>query len=112
MNIICFVGSTKWFTGCTCSNSQGAYGGPVTPTQTPPYYNSSCQQFVSCQALLSQTALPAPFGTTSGVYNIAYSSGVVYPTYCDQTTNGGGWELILKISSSGSMMWSYSATTW
>ena len=98
--------------GCICNNASGYYGvSPLVPTTSSPFYNSTCTQFQSCNELLTQTALPSTFGRTTGVYYITYSSGV-YPAFCDQVTNGGGWELVLKISTSAGSLWSYGSSLW
>ena len=99
--------------GCSCSNSQGYYGtASLIPAATSPFYTSTCFQFSSCQALKTQSFLPVPFGSTSGVYYITYPGSVVLPAYCDQVTNGGGWELVLKISTTAGSAWTYSSARW
>lgn len=100
-------------TGCTFRFSQGNYC-QLAPTTTAPYYliqSNTCTSFDSCYALLHQTSLLAPFGLTSGVYDITYPNGV-FPTFCDQETDGGGWELVLKISSNAGTLWSYGSSLW
>src|SRR5262245_19358859 len=53
-----------------------------------------CQAFASCHAL--QTAFP---NAPSGVYSIDAGSGG-FQTYCEQTGDGGGWTLALKVDGS------------
>eukprot|EP00047_Mylnosiga_fluctuans_P001101 m.212571 g.212571 ORF g.212571 m.212571 type:complete len:742 (-) comp10141_c6_seq29:4119-6344(-) len=96
--------------GCTCNMTRGNYGVPFTATTAPPYYAGTCYSFSSCAALLTQSSVPG-VGSTSGVYYLTYAPDVVYPVYCDQTTNSGGWELVLKVASTG-VTFSYTAAAW
>ena len=91
--------------GCVCNNALGYYGN-ITATSTPPYYSGTCLQYNSCKALLL-----AAVGTVTGVYNVLYGS-TAYPVYCDQVTNGGGWELVMKMSTTAGAIFGYHSAIW
>lgn len=40
---------------------------------------------------------------SDGVYPITTADGQTYTAFCDMTTSGGGWELVLRASSTGSV---------
>jgi hypothetical protein len=49
---------------------------------------------------------------SNGIYNIL-SNGAVAPTYCDQTWQGGGWTLVLKVTNmDGNANWLRQGATW
>ena len=74
------LGETK-FTG----------GDAQMPDAKPPDACITCGTFASCKALKAmQPSAP------SGVYNIE-TSGTTFAAYCDQTGDGGGWTLALKV---------------
>ena len=83
----------------------------LIPSASSPYYSTFCTQFESCNALLKQDIFPRPFGTTNGVYYISYPDGV-FPAFCDQVSDGGGWEMVFKISTSAGPLWSYNSSLW
>ena len=65
----------------------------------------------SCLALLQLGKnYTQMYAQTSGVYYIRYSDGSVQQVYCDQTSYGGGWELVMKLGQSTTF--SYNSTYW
>jgi hypothetical protein len=66
----------------------GGDGGPDAKT---PDACLTCGTFASCKAL--KAASPS---APSGVYSINAGTGM-YSVYCDQTGDGGGWTLALKV---------------
>jgi hypothetical protein len=65
----------------------------------------TCGTFASCQALKAmQPSAP------SGVYNIE-AGGTTFAAYCDQTGDGGGWTLAMKVDGRLSTF-NYDAVLW
>ena len=81
----------------------GSDARPDTPRS--PDACATCGTFASCQALEAmQPSAP------SGVYNIE-SGGTTFEAYCDQTGDGGGWTLALKVDGRMSTF-NYDALLW
>lgn len=89
------LGETK-FTGGVDS------GAPDSPQ---PDACATCGTFASCTALKAMVP-SAP----SGLYNIDAGTGV-FMTYCDQTGDGGGWTLALKVNGRN-QTFTYDALIW
>jgi hypothetical protein len=68
---------------------------------------SSVNPAVSCKQILD--TLP---GAKSGVYFLAFGSPKTsYQAYCDMTTSGGGWTLVLKANGNNSLF-AFNAPAW
>jgi hypothetical protein len=80
--------------------SSVAAGGPGAPSS-----------IVSASILASSCAGHLAAGaTSSGVYTIS-AGGQSYDVYCDMTTNGGGWTLVMKGSATSSVF-DFNSTHW
>eukprot|EP00048_Salpingoeca_helianthica_P014505 m.222013 g.222013 ORF g.222013 m.222013 type:complete len:511 (-) comp15941_c0_seq1:113-1645(-) len=98
--------------GCACNNTLGQYGPALIPASVSPFYNNTCRRYSSCFDILNQTAAPS-IGRSTGVYNLVYGpTNTLLPVYCDQTTNGGGWEMVLKMASTSGALFAYTSTIW
>jgi hypothetical protein len=66
----------------------------------------NCAAAVCCADL--HVALPS---LPSGVYPLD-AGGSTYPAYCDMTTEGGGWTLVLMIPDTAGASYAYNAEAW
>lgn len=84
----------------------GGGDGPVMPDAPKPTDAcATCGTFTSCHQLKSDQPT-AP----SGVYNINAGSGM-FSAYCDQTGDGGGWTLAMKVDGRN-QTFAYDKTIW
>ena len=104
-SVFALLASAPAYAGCTSSclfklalpGIQGS--GPsitlVTDNTTGALHYSNGTYASSCQAYLQPTDSNHAAGTNSGIYAIPVGSSVL-PVYCNQTSNGGGWALLMK----------------
>ena len=66
---------------------------------------TTCVQLGSCKEIFDAGQ------KASGIYAIAPGSATPFDAYCDQTSDGGGWTLLLKLSSAGTAF-AYDSQLW
>ncbi len=78
---------------------------PMPDAPKPTDACATCGTFTSCHQLETQQP-----NAPSGVYNIDSGTGM-FSAYCDQTGDGGGWTLAMKVDGR-SQIFAYDRTIW
>ncbi len=69
--------------------------------------------FGTCQALICCAELRARLPMLpSGVYPLAVGDGTTYPAYCDMTSEGGGWTLVMMVPDAPSGTFGFDVDAW
>jgi len=101
--------SNYFLSGSVCTQCSTCGAGLVTATACSASADTSCTYATDCYALLQ--AQPT---TASGVYTIdpdGPGGDAPFAAYCDMTSSGGGWTLLMKIDGSKTTF-AYSAALW